>query len=249
MQKVHTVVALVQGKKSSWQKFMTKVHRCWGKGERAPTSGLIRTYQAKDEGGEKLPDEVRRVQVVAKHILANVVEEASTFYDLIYAQEFANTYAKADIFVDGKPLMKDVPVGFLMFLEKQLTDMRTLLTEVPVLPDDQTWEWDGNRGCFITQPFETIRTAKVQEPLTLYPATKEHPAQTQLLTKDLPVGTWTNINMSGGWPRDIRDGVLKRLDYLKSAVVVARENANTGEVEIKKVSSVLFDYIFQDDLK
>jgi hypothetical protein len=40
---------------------------------------------------------------------------------------------------------------------------------------------------------ESLRTSKEPTVIVKYDATKEHPAQTELFTKDVPVGTWTQI--------------------------------------------------------
>ena len=49
------------------------------------------------------------------------------------------------------------------------------------------WSVDPGTGLYKTDNTLTQRTKKVQRPITLYEATKEHPAQTQLITEDVIV--------------------------------------------------------------
>lgn len=244
-QKLHTIVALVQGRKKRWDEFINKTHHGWGKVEQnSPLIGITRVYQPVEEDGEKLPTERRELQAVVRKSVAELITEAKQFYNLIHCNESSNCEAVADVVVGGKVLVEKAPVGFLMFLEKQLTDLRTFIGKIPTLPLDQKWTWDANRGCYVSDTHESIRTVKAQEPLVLYHATPEHPAQTQMITRDKPAGTWRTTLMCGAIPVDARDRLFKQADAAREAVVKAREEANSIEVKQEQAVDALVDFVF-----
>jgi hypothetical protein len=234
--KLHQVIALVAGRKTAIQKLLTTLHHGW-RAERM--MGITRTYLPKDQEGERFPSETKVLQLRVSDELAKLRDELSAFWDLVCMQEAANTEAKNHITVDGMVLAEDVPVSALLFLEKQLTDLATLLSAVPTLPIDKQWAEDKSNRCYISAPEETVKTKKVQRPLVLYPATPEHPAQTQLVTEDVTIGNWTTVHSSGAIPESEQHAMLKRVERLRDAVRVAREGANDIEAQPFHVENLL----------
>jgi hypothetical protein len=84
----------------------------------------------------------------------------------------------------------------------------------------------------------------VQRPITLYEATKEHPAQTQLITEDVIAGAWITIKYSGAIPAPRKKQLLGRIEKLSNAVKFAREQANAAEATDKKLGKEVFDFLF-----
>ena len=80
----------------------------------------------------------------------------------------------------------------------------------------------------------------------LYDATEHHPAQTQLISEDVVVGTWTTVKQSGAMPAPMKKRVLKRIETLANAVKFAREQANSIEADDQKVGKEVFDYLFDE---
>jgi hypothetical protein len=66
--------------------------------------------------------------------------------DLAATQDFANTEAKASVVVDGQTILTDVPVPYLLFLEKQLQDVKTFVLSLPVLSIDKDWQRNLAKG-------------------------------------------------------------------------------------------------------
>jgi len=52
------------------------------------------------------------------------------------------------------PLLADVPVTYLLFLEKQLTDLRTFVDKLPVLDPSVVWLQDPSSGDWRSEPAE-----------------------------------------------------------------------------------------------
>ncbi|WP_443732109.1 DUF7873 family protein [Streptantibioticus silvisoli] len=57
-------------------------------------------------------------------------------------KERANRAARADVTVEGRTILADVPVTWLLFLEKRLTDLRTFVKKPPVLDAAGSWSPD-----------------------------------------------------------------------------------------------------------
>jgi len=242
MAKLNQIIAVVSGKKSRAEKFITDVHHGW-KADRL--TGISRTYQPLDDEGDKFPDEKRDVQLKVTDSLKKIAKEMADFYDVVATQETGNTKAKANIVLDdGTIILSDVPVGVLLFLEKQTTDLRSLIQKIPTLSSDKSWNWDENRNCYVTIPEMTIKTQKVPEVIVKYDATPEHPAQTELITLDKTIGKWATVHFSGAIPVKERDEMLERVEKLQDAIKKAREEANSIVVEDKKIGEEILQFVF-----
>jgi hypothetical protein len=82
-------------------------------------SGISRVYQPKDEEGEQLPPESTKVQAKTEEILRDMAATITRLFDVTATKDWANCRATADVTVDGQTLLRDVPVTYLLFLEKQ----------------------------------------------------------------------------------------------------------------------------------
>lgn len=240
--KLNQVIALVGGRKTAIQKLLTTVHHGW-KADRV--TGMTRTYTPKNEDGERFPSENKVLQLRVLDELARVRAELADFWDLVALQEYSNTAARSDIVVEGTTLAVDVPVSALLFLEKQLTDLATLIGTLPTLPIDKAWKEDAGNRCYVSEAEQTTKTRKEQKPLVLYPATPEHPAQTQLITVDETIGTWNTVYTSGAIPASGQFEALQRVEKLRNAVKIAREQANSIEAGGNNVGAALLGYVFQ----
>ncbi len=137
-----------------------------------------------------------------------------------------------------------MPATYLLFLEKQLQDLHTFIAKMAELDPGSDWSVDPGTGLYKTEATLTQRTRKVQRPITLYEATKEHPAQTQLITEDVIAGSWITIKYSGAMPAPRKKQLLARIEKLSNAVKFAREQANAVEATDKKLGKEVFDFLF-----
>ena len=240
--KLNQIIALVAGKKTRIQQLMTTVHHGWHKDR---ISGINRTYAPLDEKGEVFPAESRMVQVRVPDAINKVTSQIADFMNIIATQEYSNTLAKADIEVGSIKILSDVPISALLFLEKQLIDLHTLATSLPTLSTDRTWTNDDAKHCYVTSSEQTAKTNKKIEVIVKYEATKEHPAQTELVSLDRTIGYWTTTHMSGALPEKERDAIVSRIELLRDAVKVAREKANDIEVQlVDSFGQAVMGYIF-----
>jgi len=162
----------------------------------------------------------------------------------------ANTRAKADIVLDddaGTLLAKDVPATALLELEKRCTEIQQLIAAIPTLDPAKGFVADAQRGPDIYKAREVIRirTQKQSKPIVLYDATPEHPAQTQLLALDVPVGKVEEKEWSSLITPAEKAELLDRIETLTRAVRRARSRANDVEVDLnKKIGKQLLGFVF-----
>lgn len=242
MRKLNAIIAIEKGVKSRVYGEVTTLHKDSQKAE--PFNGFARTYRKKADDGEDYAPEKKVVQLNAETVLKRVAKLQSELFDVEATKDWGNCKATADVVVDGVTLLKGAPATYLLFLEKQLTDTRTFIEKMPTLDAGDEWTTDPNTGLFRTEKTSAHKTAKVQEPLVLFPATPEHPAQTQLVTRDVIVGWWDTVKHSGALPAPRKVALLERIDRLTKAVKTAREEANDTEVDEKRVGETIHGYLF-----
>lgn len=245
--KLHQLLAILPSVKKNAAKAKTEIYHTAQKGNLF--KGLSRTYSPKDEDGYQYPPESTPVQMSAADLVSQFVLASTELYNLAATQDKTNTQAIADVEVDGTVILRDIPVSNLLFLEKQLEDVKTFISSLPVLDLDKAWTHDPNRGSYVTAPRLSTKTKKITKPVVLYEATKEHPAQVKEVSEDIIEGTWTAIDLSGGLPKDVVTEILKRIDDLSKAVVVAREKANGIDVEMLETADPIFNFIFDSLLR
>ncbi|WP_335975522.1 MULTISPECIES: DUF7873 family protein [Streptomycetaceae] len=241
MAKLNQIIAVEKGAKSKAHHELASAQRDLLKP--ALLSGIARTYQPKDEEGEQLPPESTRVQVQAEQVLRSATTALSRLFDVTATKDWANCEARADITVDGRELVRDVPVTYLLFLEKQLVELGQFIRKLPVLDAAEAWNLDASTDAWKTEPVRTIRTRKVPRNHVKAEATEQHPAQVEVYYEDIAVGYWTTVKFSGALPARRVNELLERVDKLHQAVQFAREEANGAEVADRRVGDAVFGYL------
>lgn len=243
MPKLNQIVAVEKSVKSRVYGEITEMHKASQKAELF--NGFVKNYRKKDEEGEDYPPERKKVQQNAEAMLTQAATQLTELFNVTATKDWGNCHAFADVVVDGQTLIEKAPVPFLLFLEKQITDLHTFIDKIPTLDEADDWARDENSGLFKTAPIATQRTKKVQRPVVLYEATKEHPAQTSMITEDVVVGYWDTIKHSGALPGPRKQQLLERIENLSKAVKFAREQANVVETENQEVGRKVFDYLLK----
>ncbi len=244
MGKLNQIIAIEKGIKSKACSELSELYKLVQKSELF--NGFSKTYQKKDEESEELPPEKKRVQLTAQDAFRQAERIITELMDVTARKDWSNCNAFADVKIEGKVVLSKVPVTYLLFLEKQITDIRTFINHIPVLDESEDWIKDENADLYKTLPTQTHRTKKIQKGIVLAAATVEHPAQTQLITEDTLAGWWNTIKQSGALPKPKKQEILGRVEKLLNAVKEAREEANSAEeIETPKIGEVVFGYILQ----
>lgn len=242
MPTLHQVLAAEKGVKGRANRTFTDAHHTVTK---TPLlSGIARVYTPNDDDGERLPPESAPVQINARDAITDVQTALTELFDVVITKDAANQIAEADLIVDGNVLVSNVPVTTLLFLEKQLTDIYTFVRKLPVLDPAEQWHLDDQRGHYTTVPVMTARSKKIMKTHIAYPATTEHPAQTQTYGEDVQVGLWTTLKFSGALPTARVAELTARVVTLQKAVTAARQAANGMEVSDRKMGDAVLGYLF-----
>lgn len=235
MARLCQVIAIEKGAKSENTSVVSDLYKKIQKPDLF--NGFSKNYRKANEEGEDLPPENKKIVTTVPEVLEQLRTSNEDYWAIAARKEYSNCNAKANIIVDGQVLAEGVPVTYLLFLEKQLTDLRTFIGKLPVLDNNEDWREDVNSGLYKTDAISTHRTKKSQKPIVLYPATEQHPAQTEMITEDILAGYWDMVKMSGAMPIPARNKMSDRVNKLLRAVKEAREAANgldetiTGSVE------------------
>jgi hypothetical protein len=242
MPRLNQIVAVEKGIKSRSFQELTEAHHALQKP--ALLSGISRTYRPKDEEGEQLPPESTRVQIKAEEIIRQTTDILTKLFDVTATKDWANCQAKADVVVDGRALLSQVPITYLLFLEKQLVDLHTFIKKLPVLDASESWTFDASADCWATEPVQTVRTKKIPRNHVKAEATEHHPAQVEVYYEDVTVGYWRTVKFSGALSAQRVNELVERVERLQQAIKFAREEANNQEVEEQKVGEAIFTYLF-----
>lgn len=241
MTKLNQIVALEKGVKVRVKNSITEIYKDF---QKPPLfNGQSRTYQPKDEDGEQLPTETTNVQLNVPVQLSGAAAHLTQLLDVVATKEWGNTQAKASVKIGDRTIVKDAPVPYLLFLEKELIDWRTMVSKLPVLDSSVLWSFDDSIGKYRTEPTTSSKTKKVLRNHVKALATDRHPEQVEVYTEDIPIGTWSLTKFSGAIPAKLRNDLVERVNQLIDAVKVAREEANGTEVQQQKVAAEVFQFL------
>lgn len=238
------VVAIEADQRKTADQVLTQAYHALEKP--AMMEGIEGEYKPAVDDGEPLPKEELRVQVTVEEMIKTTREELAKLFDATAARDFTNASgrAKADVQVGDQVLIEGAPVPYLLWLERKLDDLTAFVRRIPTHSAATTWSLAEERGVWASEPVKTAR--QVQEPkvITLAAATQQHQAQTQLHMAPVIAGTWTRVKFSGAVPVSRREEMLRRLSTLRSAVHVARVEANRCEAEEPTFGPRVLSYLF-----
>lgn len=240
--RLNQVIAIEKGVKNKAHQGITEVYQRIQKPDLI--MGMSRKYTPKDDEGETFPQEQKQVQVTVKTALKQVKSQLVELFDVTASKDSTNCFASAPIVVDGKVLAEKVPVTYLLFLEKQLVGIYTLISKLPTLDPAEVWHFNESSATYASNPSQTNKTKKVMKNHVKAPATDKHPAQVEVFTEDVVVGTWETIKFSGAIPSTEQQQMLEKVEKLQRAVKFAREEANNAAVDEKKVGENILGFIF-----
>lgn len=239
--RLNQVIALHKGAKGPGEAALTVAYHQ----VQATTSltGIMKTYQPRDEEGEKLPSEGVKLQARVEETLDLVRNPLGRLLDLTATLDAGNQLARANVEIDGVAVLRDVPVTTLLALEKKLVDLTTFVKKLPILDPAEEWEYDENVEGYRTRASSTVRTKKVPRNHVKAEATDKHPAQVDVYYEDTVVGDWTTVRFSGAISAARKRELVGKVEALSAAVKVAREEANTTEVSDVKIADAIFGFL------
>ncbi len=217
-------------------------------------SGMEKTSRAASESADPkaprrrvTPPKITKVRCTAVQVLSDAQKLLSRKWDTALTLDTAQGAAKADVTVDGVTVMADVPVRHLVYLEGELAKLQQIVAALPVLDGVQDWTDENTPpGQWRTRaPREGELKEKIPGRFVLYEATKEHPAQVQRLDTDEVVEYTSTVNYSGALPAPRKSALLERLSDLRTAVKMAREEANSAVVTSRSEGAEIFTWLLR----
>jgi hypothetical protein len=241
--KLHQLLSLVPGKRSAATDALSSAYQQFQKP--GTFEGFTKTFtQRTDDGTPGRPPEKKHPQNNVAALVGGFKPLVADMLDTVAKVDWANAGAKADVVVDGQVVIANAPVTFLLFLGKRLNELKTTVEAIPLRDPALDWTFSAEASLFVSPVVRKQVTTKEQVGIVLHPPTVEHPAQTQLITKDVVTGWWDERQFSGAVTRVERDVILARLQKLSDAVLVAREQANQATVDAPTVGGAILDFVF-----
>jgi hypothetical protein len=206
--------------------------------------GHERTYRPLAEDGVQEPPQSLKVRATAAEVLSMTRTGMTRQWDVARTLDEANAGAFADVKVNGAVLLERVPVSHLLWLARELGTLQGVIAALPVLDGSRDWH-DAGHGLSRTDPVETTKGEKVPYSFEVAKPTQYHPGQYQVMTKDEVIGFWSTVTFSGALSQERKQELLDRVAELLNAVKMAREEANSVQVEDKHEGAVLFDWLLR----
>lgn len=213
--------------------------------------GRIKTFRPLDETQPHTTEDKQDIQ----SSIAAEIKWVSTYQakavDIVFQIDLANKEAKADVLdEDGNILWKDVPATTLLHLEKhRIPEWKALIEAIPTLDPAKGFVEDPQNGDGHFKAREVVnpRSKKGKKVYIKYEATDKHPAQTELIDEDIPVGTLLTQEWSALITPQKKSELLDQVERLARAVSSARSKANEHSIETKdkKIGAELLDYVFK----
>lgn len=242
---LHEIIAVEAGLKQTAENVLTEAKKTFST-KQGHFDGFSKTYRArKEDDNERIIGEEKHIVTTVPEKLEYVQKSFIRLLDCIGQKEKTNTLAKADIILeDGTVLEENVPATVLLSLETQIKRIRDLYSKALTLDPAKRWSKSTQESnVWESDPVNQVRTTKEAVPVIKYEATKEHPAQVDLVGKDIQVGDWTTIYKSGAITPILKSDLLSRIDQLERAIKRARMRANTQEIVDFKIGQKIFNFI------
>lgn len=214
--------------------------------------GLSKTYKPFDEADKDLvPPQSKEIVDTVLNKLNYTFGKVAAEYDLLLQKEATNQRAVADIVIDGKVVSAEVPVNFLLTLERRLEKIRNLVTEAPTLPNGPDWIADQQRGegyYKLRGPQISYRTKKEKTFNVVVPPTKEHPAQVKEGETTTTIGSYEEMLFDSRMTSHDKAVILERIDTIIKEVRKAIRRANQLDVVERNIGKKVFDFILKGTL-
>ncbi|MCK5783855.1 MAG: hypothetical protein KAH06_05370 [Desulfobacterales bacterium] len=198
------------------------------------------------DDGISYPEEFKAIDTTVQKKLDHMKVTEVRYFDAMLQKETTNQMASADLVVDGVVLAAGLPATFLLGMETRIKHLRTVYEAIPTLQPGIVWEKDESQGAGVYRtknPAEKLKTETVIEPVVLYEATKEHPAQVKEVSKVNTVGKYTTTSWSSMITPAEKSALLSKIDKLIRAFKQARQRANTTAVIKTSVGESIFAFI------
>ena len=207
--------------------------------------GMRREFFPIDDADESLkkPPENKVVQASVNDLLYEFFGAQAHLCNVTLTKDLGNTKAFANIDLGGKAPVA-LPVTFLIWLEKQVNDLRTLFLAIPVLGTDRGWNRTAQDADLWESDTSTTQAhKKVKKVITLAPPTDKHAAQTALVDEEVFAGVWKTTYQARAIEPKKKQALIAKAEELLRKIKEAREEANAISVEEQDFGRALLDFL------
>jgi len=251
--KLHEILAVEKARTGQVKTLLEDTSRKFNKATDYFSGNLKSLKLIKDDPANAATEAAAREQ---RQLPTTVVETLEYLFkhwaiaeDVLLQKSLTNQVAKADIVLpDGQVIAAGVPVDELLGLENRLEELRKVFHAMPTNRADTKYapSDDGRKGSWTAiDPDITTKTERTKEPFIKAPATDKHPAQVDVVEKDVVVGTFTNIKLSGAATTQQKAMAIELIDDLIAATKQARMRANTVDVVDGRLGGAITAYLMQ----
>lgn len=206
-----------------------------------PFLGIVRHYNKLLESEPDLPNESKQLPHTVDEVLQALNQAVGDYINVTIGKEVSNADATAEVEINGK--IVTLTATALLNLESRLDEIKKVYAAIPTLSLAEKWTYDDQKGCYVSEKKEQLRTVKTSKTIVLYEATKEHPAQVQLVNVDLPAYKIESMLFNGMIPETKKRLWLQRIDALKNNIKQARQRANSVDAITTDVADEIFLHI------
>jgi len=246
MGKLHELLAVEGELRSGAKNALASVVDFFKSG--AGMSGHVTTFSKLDESLEDQPSEIQVLSSSVDEQLAALKLDFSKFVDATVEKEISNTKTMATVELKGIDFLGDLPATALLNLEGRLEELDRAYRAIPTLDPSEQWEFDTDKGHFVSGTRTLFRTKKVPKAFVAYKATTEHPAQVTVFNEDINQYRVEKTLHSGMLTPSQKKERLDRLAELQRAVKKARIRANDVESIPVSIGEKIFDFINKGEL-
>lgn len=203
------------------------------------------TFIPKAENEPTVTEEQSTLQSTIMSELRWIVGHFAKAIDVAHQINVGNRSAAATVTLRDGLTIGPLPATTLLELEKRLMAFQAIIQAVPTLDPAKSFAPAPDIGNDVYRSREDVktRTKKTQRAIVLYPATPEHPAQTQLISEDVPVGELHVIEFSAMLTPTHKANLLERIEEVIRAIKAARSRANEEVVEPEQIGERLLTFI------
>lgn len=249
MSKLHEVLAVEGDLDSAWKKVQREAEITFSK-KSEHFRGMYQRYEAIDDDPTNTePDKFSNLDTTVIAKLEYIFKHMIKYVDVVAQKDATNQVAKANIEIDGKVLVSDVPATTLLGLESKLSQLKSLLNVIPTLAPGIEWVDDKQAGKNIWKRKDALvknKTKKTFQHKILVQADEHHPAQVEKWPIDQVCGKYIESQSSGEMSSAQKSSILDRVDRLHRAVKQARQRANATTVVNINIGKALTGFIMDE---
>lgn len=247
MPKLHELLAVFQDKESTGKTLFGESQRVFAN-QRNLFTGFTKRVEAHDEkrSREFNTEEVSKLTTtVYERLKYTFAKAVVTVLDINASIDRTNGIAKADLIINGKVFVKDVPAITLLSLEKEAKRWLALTQELPTLQSGIPWVLATQQGdhIYTAEVATKKRSEKVSTAVVLYPHSDKHPAQVKEVVNDVPVADITETLYSGMLTPEEKVKIIDRIQAVIDGAKEGRTRANSAEVVELKLGNIIAAWV------